>query len=69
MKIKEIQQILPNVMLFTSHKNDWEAIQAFIEAPPLDIELVRKLRLESREREELDMLKRVRKIIERDFPA
>ena len=66
MKEKEIQQILPNVMLFKSHKNDWEAIQAFIEAPRLDIELVRKLRQESSEREELDLISRVRKIIERN---
>ena len=64
MKTEEIQQLLPNVMLFTSHKNDFEIIKAFIEAPPLDIELVRKLRLESREREELDLIRRVRKIIE-----
>lgn len=65
MKEKEIQQLLPNATLFTG-KNDWEAIKAFIEAPRLDIELVRKLRQESSEREESDFIRRVRKIIERN---
>lgn len=63
MKTEEIQQLLPNATLFTG-ASDFETIKAFIEAPRLDMELVRKLRQESREREELDMLKRVRKIIE-----
>lgn len=69
MKEKELPKFLSNATLFTCHKNDFEAIQTFIEAPRLDIDVVRKLKKESREREEIDMLKRVRKIIERDFPV
>jgi hypothetical protein len=65
MKEKELQQILPNATLFTG-KSDFETIKAFIEAPKLDPDLVMKLKQESSEREELDMLKRVRKIIERN---
>ena len=65
MKEKEIQQLLPNATLFTG-ANDFETIKAFIEAPRLDEDLLRKLKQESSEREELDMLKRVRKIIERN---
>ena len=63
MKEKEIQRLLPNATLFTG-ASDFETIKAFIEAPRLDIELVRKLRQESSEREELDLIRRVRKIIE-----
>lgn len=63
MKEKELQQFLPNATLFTG-ASDFETIKAFIEAPRLDIELVRKLRQESSEREELDLIRRVRKIIE-----
>ena len=69
MKEKELPQFLENATVFTCHKNDWEAIKAFIEAPRLDADVLRKLQQEEVEREELDMLKRVRKIIERDFPV
>lgn len=69
MKEKELSQFLENTTVLTCHKSDWEAIQAFIEAPRLDIDVARKFKLERREREEIDMLKRVRKIIERDFPV
>jgi hypothetical protein len=68
MKEKEIQQLLPNATLFTG-SSDFKTIKAFIEAPRLDEELVRKLRQESSEREELDLIRRVRKIIERNLPA
>lgn len=64
MNEKDLPQFLDNAMVFTSG-NDFEAIKAFLEAPELDPDLVMKLKQESVEREELDMLKRVRKIIER----
>ena len=69
MKEKELPQFLENAAVFTCHKSDWAAIQAFIEAPRLDIDVVKKLKKESREREEIDMLKRVRRIIERNLLA
>lgn len=64
MNEKDLPQFLDNAMLFTSG-NSWEAIKAFLDAPEDDLELLRKFKKEEREREELDLLKRVRKIIER----
>jgi hypothetical protein len=64
MNEKDLPQFLDNAMLFTSG-NEFEAVCAFIEAPDYDLELLRKFKKEEREREELDLLKRVRKIIER----
>lgn len=49
-------------------KSEFESIKLFIEAE-YDEELERKFQQERREREELDMLKRVRKIIERNLPV
>ncbi len=64
MNKKDLPSFLDNAMVFTSG-NDFEAIKAFLEAPEYDVEFVRKLKQERREREELDLLERVRKIIER----
>ena len=59
---KDLPSFLDNVMV--SSGSGWEAIKAFLDEPEIDVELLRKFKRQEREREELDMLKRVRKIIE-----